>query len=86
MLRLLTMWLPQPAVITAGGDLRRQPGQDRIAFLAAVRNAALAPLWQVTGFDAGVARPALPGVPFEPCNVATSQDKPWPADRVGFYE
>lgn len=46
-LRLLAMWLPQPAVITTGGDLERTQGQDRIAFLAAVRNAALAPLWQV---------------------------------------
>lgn len=46
-LRLLAMRLPQRAVITNGGDLQRAPGQDRIAFLAAVRNAALAPLWQV---------------------------------------
>jgi hypothetical protein len=46
-LRLLAAALPQTAVITAGGDLRRAPGQDRIAFLAAVRDAALAPLWQV---------------------------------------
>lgn len=48
MLRLLAAALPQTAVITAGGDLRRAAGQDRIAFLASVRNAALAPLWQVT--------------------------------------
>ena len=48
MLRTLAMWLPQPAVITHSGDLQRAPGQDRIAFLAAVRNAALQPLWQVS--------------------------------------
>ncbi len=46
MLRLLVAALPQAATVTAGGELRRAPQQDRIAFLAAVRNAALAPLWQ----------------------------------------
>ncbi len=46
MLRQLAMWLPQPAVIHHDGALKRAPQQDRIAFLAGVRNAALAPLWQ----------------------------------------
>jgi hypothetical protein len=45
-LRLLVMWLPQRAAIVDGGDLQRAPGRDRIAFLAAVRDAALVPLWQ----------------------------------------
>ena len=47
MLREVAVRLPQPAKITAGGALVRAPGQDRIAFLAAVRNEALAPLWRV---------------------------------------
>lgn len=47
MLREIASWLPQSATITAGGALRRGKGQDRIAFLASVRNKALAPLWTV---------------------------------------
>lgn len=47
-LREVAIWLPQPAAITTAGELRRAPGQGRIAFLAQVRNAALAPLWTVS--------------------------------------
>ena len=35
-----------PHRIVAAGALVRAPAQDRIAFLAAARNAALAPLWE----------------------------------------
>lgn len=46
-LREIASWLPQSATITTGGALRRGEGQGRIAFLASVRNQALAPLWSV---------------------------------------
>lgn len=48
MLREIAIWLPQSAAITTAGDLQRVSGQGRIAFLAQVRNAALAPLWTVS--------------------------------------
>lgn len=41
----LAAGLQVPHRIVAAGALLRAPGQERIAFLAAARNAALAPLW-----------------------------------------
>ena len=38
--------LGAPHRVVADGGLIRSPGQDRIAFLAAARNAALEPLWE----------------------------------------
>jgi alpha-1,3-mannosyltransferase len=65
---------------TVGGNLTRQPEQDRIDFLAQVRNAALEPLWLETGSEevAGLA-------PWYNSRSRGLQSQVlWPADKVIF--
>ena len=61
----------------AGGNLTRSPEQDRIDFLAEVRNAALEPLW----LDVQEPAPTNSSAWFS--NRKTT--KLWPADKVVFF-
>lgn len=70
-------WRPQRRVMPAGGNLTRAEEQERIDFLAQVRNAALEPLWLDTVSDGGVA-------PTWFRTAAPRAEKAWPADRVVF--
>ena len=61
----------------AGGNLTRGETQERIDFLADVRNAALEPLWADTISDGGIPSTWIHEEP-------AHKEKVWPADRVVF--
>jgi len=72
--------------LAAGGNLTRQPDQDRIDFLAQVRNAALEPLWLKVGAGdggQGVAQGGA-GLWYNQRARGLKSQALWPADKVVF--
>lgn len=69
--------LPQTSCYSTGGNLTREPDQDRIDFLAQVRNAALEPLWLKVTSESGRSNTW-----FDP--KGPSSEVLWPADKVIF--
>ena len=62
---------------SAGGNMTRAPHEERIEFLAKVRNAALEPLW--------IDRPKTESSNSSWFGARSSQEKLWPADKVLFF-
>ena len=65
------------ASLPVGGNLTRAPDQDRIDFLAQVRNAALEPLWLETTTESGTANTWFDAKGLRAAVL-------WPADKVIF--
>ena len=73
----ITVWAASNNANLAGGNLTRAPEQDRIDFLAQVRNAALEPLWLTTTSESGASNAWFDA-------KGPRSEVLWPADKVIF--